>query len=305
MMADIISNLFLVMAAGWAFRKYGLLPATADEVLNRYLYYAALPALTFVKVSDTPLWELGSDFLIANTLPVAALMALITLLWLARALSWRFARLLVITAALGNTAYLGFPVVSMRLGEKALGCAAVVSSLQNVLIFTLGLLLINLICEGSCPGLAGLKRLVLRNFVLWASVAGLAVSWFAVPVPAVLRAALSDIGGTAMPLALFTIGAGFYGKSAAGNGAKLAVIAALKLLVLPLFYLLTAYLLGFEGTAARAGYLQSCMPVAVMTYVLAKEFDFDAQLVSQAIVFTTICFLPLLVLYDLAMPALL
>lgn len=305
MMADITANLFLIMAAGWAFRKAGLVPAAADEVLNRYLYYAALPALTFVKVAETPLRDLGADFLLANTLPVAALMALITVLWLVRALDWRFARLLVITAALGNTAYIGFPVVSMRLGAQALGYAAVVSSLQNVLIFTLGLLLINLICEGSCPGMAGLKRLVLRNFVLWASAAGLAASWLAAPVPGPLRTALSDIGGTAMPLALFTIGAGFYGKSAAGNARKLSFIAALKLLVLPLFYLITAYLLGFEGTAARAGYLEACMPVAVMTYVLAKEFDFDANLVSQSIVFTTVLFLPLLSLYDLAITALL
>ncbi|MBU2572666.1 MAG: AEC family transporter [Elusimicrobia bacterium] len=300
-MADIIANIFLVITLGWAFRKYGLVPESAEKAFNRYLYYAALPALTFVKIIDTPLKDLGTDFLLVNTLPIAALMALIVFLWLTRVLDWRFARLLVITAALGNTVYLGFPVVSMRLGEWAIGYAAVASSVQNILIFTLGFLLINVICEGSCPVKAGLKRLVLRNFVLWASIAGLAMSWFAAPLPGLLRTALADIGKTALPLALFTIGVSLYGKSVGGNAGKLSFIAAMKLFVLPLFYLLLASLLDFEGGAARAGYLEACMPVAVMNYVLAKEFDFDADLVSQSIVFTTLIFFPLLYLYDWAM----
>ncbi|MBI4801355.1 MAG: AEC family transporter [Elusimicrobia bacterium] len=123
-----------------------------------------------MKITDVPFKDLGTDFLLVNTVPIAALLALIVFLWLTRVLDWRFARLLVITAALGNTVYLGFPVVSMRLGEQALGYAAVASSVQSILIFTLGFLLINVICEGSCPVKAGFRRLVLRNFVLWASV---------------------------------------------------------------------------------------------------------------------------------------
>ncbi|MCX5785427.1 MAG: AEC family transporter [Elusimicrobia bacterium] len=297
-MTSIIANIFIVMAIGWLFRKYDLVPDGAENAFNQYLYYAALPALTFVKIVDTPLKGLGVDFLLVNTFPIIALMAVITGLWRARVLDWRLARTIVIVAVLGNTVYLGFPVVSMRLGEWSIGYAAVLGSLQNIVIFTLGFLLIHVICEGSCPGISSLKKIVLHNLVLWASVAGLAISWFAIPVPGLAKTVLSDIGKTTLPLALFTIGLSLYGKSVSGNIGKLSFIAGLKLLVLPLFYLLLAYSLGFKGGAARVGYLEACMPVAVLNFVIAKEFDFDADLVSQSIIFTTLIFFPFLYLYD-------
>ncbi|HAF94903.1 MAG: hypothetical protein A2X34_01685 [Elusimicrobia bacterium GWC2_51_8] len=300
-MTSIVANIFLIMVLGWVFRKYSLVPDGAENVFNRYLYYAALPALTFVKIIDTPLKGLGVDFLLVNTLPIIALMALITGLWRARVLDWRLARTAVIVAALGNTVYLGFPVVSMRLGEWAIGYAAVLGSIQNIVIFTLGFLLINVICEGSCPGISSLRKIILHNLVLWASVSGLLISWFAVPVPGLLKTVLSDIGRTTLPLALFTMGLSLYGKSVSGNFQKLSFIAGLKLFVLPLFYLLLAYLLDFKGEAARVGYLEACMPVAVLNFVIAKEFNFDADLVSQSIIFTTLLFFPLLYLYDWVM----
>ena len=43
------------------------------------------------------------------------------------------------------------------------------------------------------------------------------------------------------------------------------------------------------------------MPVAVMNYIVAKEFDFDEDLVGQSILFSTLAFFPLLYLYDWAM----
>ncbi|HAH31494.1 MAG TPA: hypothetical protein DCL44_04165 [Elusimicrobia bacterium] len=300
-MTSIIADLFIIIVIGWLFRKYRLVPAVAENAFNQYLYYAALPALTFVKIVDTPLKGLGIDFLLVNTLPIIALMAVITGLWRARLLDWRLARTAVIVAVLGNTVYLGFPVVSMRFGEWAIGYAAVLGSIQNVFIFTLGFLLINVICEGSCPGISSLKRIVLHNIVLWASVSGLIISWFAVPVPGLIKSAFSYIGMTTLPLALFTMGLNLYGKRVSGNFRKLSLIAGLKLFVLPLFYLLTAWLLGFKGGAAQVGYLEACMPVAVLNFVIAKEFDFDADLVSQSIIFTTLIFFPLLYLYDLVM----
>ena len=300
-MTGIVANIFIIIAIGWLFRKYRLVPEGAENAFNQYLYYAALPALTFVKIVDTPLKGLGVDFLLVNTLPIIALMAVRTGLWLARMLDWRLARTIVIVAVLGNTVYLGFPVVSMRLGEWAIGYAAVLGSIQNILIFTLGFLLINVICEGSCPGISSLKRIVLHNIVLWASVTGLAISWFAVPVPELIKSVLSDLGKTTLPLALLTIGISLYGKRVSGNIRRLSLIACLKLFVFPLFYLLLACFLGFKGGAARVGYLEACMPVAVLNFVIAKEFDFDADLVSQSIIFTTLVFFPLLYLYDWVM----
>jgi predicted permease len=60
------------------------------------------------------------------------------------------------------------------------------------------------------------------------------------------------------------------------------------LVVAPLIALLLAHLMGLMGTARQAGVLQASMPAAVVTTVLAVQYDLDQTLVSGVVVLTTI-----------------
>ncbi|MGD9641326.1 MAG: AEC family transporter [Elusimicrobiales bacterium] len=299
-MTPIIANLALVLAAGWLFRRFDIVGEGAEKAFNQYLYYLALPALIIVKIADTPLAGLGWRFLAANTLPLAAVMAAAWGLWKAGKIDWRLARLLIIVSVLGNTVYLGFPVADMRLGSGAIGYAAIVSSVHNVFIFTFGFLLMTLVCERDCPP-ARFARLIGRSVVLWASVAGLLIAGFGLRIPALLHGVLADLGKTTLPLSLFTLGVGLYGKRLAHNLPRIALVSGLKLLLLPLCYLLAAKALGFTGLVSRVSFLEMVMPVAVMGYVVAREFDFDEDLVGQSILLSTLAFFPLLYVYDWAL----
>lgn len=296
-MTPIIANLALVLAAGWLFRRFDIVGEGSEKAFNQYLYYLALPALIIVKIADTPLAGLGWRFLAANTLPLAAVMAAAWGLWKAGKIDWRLARVLIIVSVLGNTVYLGFPVADMRLGGEAIGYAAIVSSVHNVFIFTFGFLLMTLVCERDCPP-ARFARLIGRSVVLWASVAGLLIAGFGLRIPALLHGVLADLGKTTLPLSLFTLGVGLYGKRLAHNLPRIALVSGLKLLLLPLCYLLAAKAFGFTGLVSRVSFLEAAMPVAVMSYVVAREFDFDEDLVGQSILLSTLAFFPLLYVYD-------
>lgn len=301
-MTLIIANLFVILAAGWLFRKYGIVEEGSEKVFNQYLYYLALPALTIVKIADTPLAGIGWKFVAANSVPLLAVMALVWALWKAGALDWRLARMLVIVSALGNTVYMGFPVAAMRLGESVIGYAAISASLQNVVVFTFGFLIMSLIRDEAGPP-SGLLRMLGRSVVLWSSLAGLALAASGLALPELLHRVLNDIGRTTLPLSLFTIGVSLYGKKVAHNLPRIALVSGLKLLVLPLFYLLTARAVGFTGLLSRVSFIETVMPVAVLNFVVAREFDFDADLVSQSILVSTLAFFPLLYVYDWAMSA--
>jgi predicted permease len=227
-------------------------------------------------------------------------MALVWAFWRAGAMDCRLARTLVIVSALGNTVYMGFPVAAMRLGESAIGYAAISASVQNLVVFTFGFLIMSSVREASCPP-AKVLRLVGRSVVLWSSLAGLILSASGLALPALLHGVLGDIGKTTLPLSLFTIGVSLYGKRVGHNLKRIVLVSALKLLLVPFFYLIAARWAGFGGLAARVTFIQMVMPVAVLNYVVAKEFDFDADLVSQSIVFSTLAFFPLLYLYDWAL----
>ncbi|KAF0127602.1 MAG: putative permease [Elusimicrobia bacterium] len=300
-MTSIILTLLLIIGAGWLFRRFGVVGEGAEKAFNQYLYYLALPCLIIVKIGSTPLSGLGWDFLVANLLPLVICMAGVWTAWRFFGLDWSFARLLLIVSVMGNTVYLGFPVVSMRLGEHLIGHAAIISSLHNVIVFTLGFALMSTICaEGGCPP-SRLLRIAARNVVLWASLAGLALAASGWRLPGLAESVMSAIGGTTMPLSLFTIGITLYGKSVAGNLCRLSALSGVKLLVLPAIYLAAARFLGFSGEISAAVFLQMTMPVAVLNYVVAREFDFDADLVAQSIVLSTLLFFPLLYLYELAL----
>ncbi|MBI5743366.1 MAG: AEC family transporter [Elusimicrobia bacterium] len=299
-MTIIIANLVLVLAAGWLFRRFGVVQEGAEKAFNQYLYYLALPALIILKIADTPLGGLGWRFFAVNTLPLAAVMAAAWGLWKAGKIDWRLGRLLIIVSVLGNTVYLGFPVAAMRLGGEAIGYAAIASSVHNVFIFTFGFLLMSVVCERDCPP-ARFARLIGRSVVLWASVAGLLIAGFGLRIPDLAHRVLSDIGGTTLPLSLFTLGVGLYGKKLAHNLPRIALVSGLKLLLLPALFLLAARAFGYTGFIPRVVFIEMVMPVAVMNYIVAREFDFDEDLVGQSILFSTLAFFPLLYLYDWAM----
>ncbi|HBE87588.1 MAG TPA: hypothetical protein DDW67_00395, partial [Elusimicrobia bacterium] len=174
-MTAIVLNLLLIIGAGWLFRRSGVVGEGSEKAFNQYLYYLALPCLIIVKIGSTPLDGLGRDFLLVNLVPLVLCMGGVWAAWRFFGLEWRFARLLLIVSVMGNTVYLGFPVVSLRLGEHLIGHAAIISSLHNVIVFTAGFALMSTICgDGGCPP-SRLLRTAARNIVLWSSLAGLAL----------------------------------------------------------------------------------------------------------------------------------
>jgi len=299
-MTNIVASIFVVMGLGWGFKKYGLLGDEAEKVFNQYLFYLALPALIIVKMADTSFAGLGFTFIVLNVLPLLAVMLFVYAGWRTGLFDRQFARLLIIVAGLGNTVYLGFPVISMSLGPETIGYAAVAASLQNVFIFTFGFFFMGTVCGGNCPR-AGFTRLALKNATLWSSLIGLGISDAGLRLPELLHSVLNDIGKTTLPLSLFTIGLSLYGKSVRRNFRNVMWVAGLKMVFVPAAYVALALAFGFKGVVSKVTFLQLAMPAAVMNYVIAKEFEFDADLVSQSIVFSTLLLLPLLFIFDLVM----
>ncbi len=301
-MLNIVASIFILIALGWAFKKYGLMGDGAEKAFNQYLFYLALPALTIVKIADTSFAGLGFYFIALNFLPIMAVMLFVYAGWKAGLFDWPFARLMIIVAGLGNTVYLGFPVVSMSLGPDNIGYAAIVSSLHNIFIFTFGFFFMGTVCGRECPAVS-FRRLVLKNAILWSSLAGIFISYSGLKMPGFIHELLTDVGRTTLPLSLFTIGLGLYGKSLRRHLDKAAWITGLKMVYMPAVYVGLALLFGFKGTVSKVTFLQMGMPVAVLNYVIAKEFEFDPDLVSQSIVFSTLLLLPLLFVFDLVMKA--
>jgi len=69
---------------------------------------------------------------------------------------------------------------------------------------------------------------------------------------------------------------------------SLSASVAIKLLAAPAIALLMAPLFGLQGLTRDVGVLQSSMPTAVMTTIIATEYDTEAGFVTGAVLVSTL-----------------
>lgn len=139
--------------------------------------------------------------------------------------------ILVFAAAFANTGLIGMPLIRLLLGEEMLFLASIVELVNDVLIFTVGILLIQTGCGRPrqaalrgllSPGLAG----VAIGFLLFAT--GFTLPGFAAE-------ALSMAADATAPMVLLLVGAqlGEGDLKALVRDKKAWILTALRLLVIP------------------------------------------------------------------------
>jgi hypothetical protein len=72
------------------------------------------------------------------------------------------------------------------------------------------------------------------------------------------------------------------------RGKLVILTTGLRLLIAPLIAWLIASLMGMSGVSRQAGILQSAMPTAVLSIVIATEFDVEPEFVTATVFITTL-----------------
>lgn len=286
---------FAVIGLGWLARRLDVVAAGAEKVFNDYLYHIAMPALIFGKLSSAGLSGVGWRLIAANSLPVVAIIVLILGLRRAGIAGPGLAGELLITSAFGNTVYLGFPVVALRLGGSFLALAAIVTSVHYLIVFTAGLAALAAV-RGA--GGTAARSMLLKNNIFWSSAAGAAFSLAGMEIPSAAEGFLSMLGDSTAPLALFSMGLFLYGRKIGGRKSAVALLCLFKLAVFPALFLVSADLFSLGGAGAKVSMLEAMMPLAVTNFVLARKLGMDEEVVAEAILASTLAVIPLLLGFD-------
>src|SRR5690606_8952057 len=117
---DSFALILAMMALGWLFARLRLLPADSGEVLNLVVLYVCLPAAV---LRYAPRLTLDPALLGLVLVPWAVLLLSVVLVHAAARL-FRFSEaeraVLLLLVPLGNTSFLGFPLIEALLGRDAL-----------------------------------------------------------------------------------------------------------------------------------------------------------------------------------------
>lgn len=285
-LAEIVYNiispiLLVVLVAFVADRRFDIDPRS----LSRLLVYVFTPFLIFEGVAYSNLsgGEAGQLVAVAVLMSVGVALA-----------AWAVARLIrldrhtgaafALSATLINAGNYGLPLNRFAFGSAGEERALVFFIATVIVSYTLGVFL------ASFGRLSA--QLALRNVftvpLVYAALLGLAVNLGKADVPLPVSRAVGLMADAAIPAMLAILGVQLSRASVRGRIQPILLASGLRLLLGPLIAVGLAAILGLEGLTRQVAIVQSAMPTAVVTGVLAIEFGADAELVTATILVSTL-----------------
>jgi malate permease and related proteins len=274
--------LIVCLAAGVLVARLARPPAVLAASLNWWVLNVALSALVLHQIPqlrfDAHLW-----------FPIASMWFVFfgawTLFALAgRALRWSRARIgaLTLVAGLGNTAFVGFPLIDALRGQEGLRLALVADQAGTFIMLAVGGTLVAAIYSGGhvSTGTIARKLFWFPPFVslMLGFVVGAVGGW-----PGALDTVLERIGGTLVPIALFSVGLQLRLVFGRGRLAPIALGLGWKLAAAPAIVALAGVALGVAGMVHTISVLQAAMAPMISAAILAGQNDLEPDLANTVL----------------------
>jgi hypothetical protein len=281
-LADDILPIFVVASAGFLLARRLHVDV---KPLSRMTFNALAPCLVFnlLVTSQVSTGEFGR--IVAFTILLVAGIGTVARFV---AIPFRLDRpalaAFLIVVMFSNAGNYGLSVVLFAFGREVVARAAVYFVTSALLMYTVGSVLASSGRIGVNAALHGLLRVP----ALWGLVAATVVIWTGVRLPTALARPVELLSAAAIPSMLLVLGMQFEKGAWPERPGLVATAAALALVVSPLLGFLLARLLGLEGIARQAVIVESAMPSAVITTILALEFDVAPRFVTSVVVVTTL-----------------
>ena len=279
---DAFALILAMLALGYAFQRLRLLPDNAAQTLNLVVLYVCMPAAV---LRYAPRLHLEPALFGIAAVPWLLLAATVLLVHaLAGWLKFRDDEraVLLLTVALGNTSFLGYPLTRALIGEHALPYAVIYNQFGAFLMLsTFGLWVLARYGGDARPTARGMLLRVLKFPPLWALIVGFTV--MPAEPPHWIAGALQRLSDALLPLAMLTIGLSVKLALPRDELKPLATGLVLKLAVMPALALLLVPMLGLHGDMARTTVFESAMPSMVTAGALAISHNLAPRLAAAMV----------------------
>ncbi len=265
---------------GIVLRRFGRLPDNAPAVFNGFVVHLSLPALTLVYVH-----ELSLD----PALIFPALMAWVLFglgagffWWLGKAMKLDPATTgaLILTGSLGNTSFIGLPMIETFYGAQGLSIGILIDQVGSYFVLsTLGIAVATTLSAGQNPGVRSIARKIVSFVPFQAFILALILTPFA--YPAWLEDVLRRLGATLVPIALVSVGYQLRLSHVQGKAQLIAIGLAFKLIIGPALILgLFVGLFGARGEVIQITIFEAAMAPMIGASIIAMQHDLDPPLVT-------------------------
>lgn len=281
---DSLVLLIFCLLAGVLLQRVPSFPPNAAITLNQYVLYAPLPALALYHIPEI---RGGLELLY----PISVAWICFGAAWmffgtLRRMFGWsrKLTGCLILTAGLGNTSFVGFPVIEAAYGKDALGTALLVDQPGSfVVLSTLGIIVATIYSrhEVNTKEMAT-KILLFPPFIGFA----LAVLMNVVDLhfPESVRGGLLRIGNSVTPVALLAVGLQLRIDRRSKHWGFLGLGLTYKLFLAPAIIFLL-YVIAMDGTGkvVRVSVLESAMAPMITASILASSHGLKSRLANMMV----------------------
>ena len=279
-----MSNFLLLgtcFVLGMVLRRSGRLPDNAPAALNGFLLNVSLPAVTLVYVH-----ELSLSGVLIYPILMPWIMFGIGCAFFYGVGKWlklppATTGALMLTGSLGNTSFLGLPMIETFFGPQGLAIGILIDQAGTYLVLSTFGITIAAIYAARGTGFSA--KSVLRKIAGFMPFISLVVALALIPVtyPEWLTDVLKRLGATLVPLALVSVGYQIRWSAVRGKARLLGTGLAFKLIAAPaLIAGLYGALVGFESEEIRITILEAAMAPQIGAAIVAMEHDLDPPLVT-------------------------
>jgi predicted permease len=249
-------------------RRFGVVREKHLTFLVRYVITLSLPCLTLMTIGTLDLGKAHFDIAGIAWIVMFAGAAISYAAGKLIRLEGARLRVFILVSTFPNTALLGYPLSYALFGETGLSYAVIYDQMGMFPVFlTLGFFV------------AGGKESLfhcLKFPPFLALLAALALNVSGIRFSGPFAAGISWIGWTTLPFTIFLIG-GRVRFTSLRDSKPLAACLTLRMLLIPLLLLIVLHLLGKDSLPYRVTLLETAMPPALTTSIIAMQYRLDEE----------------------------
>lgn len=277
-----IFPIFITALAGWLL---GNIFSIDTKSLARVAFYIFSPALVFQLIINNNIPSLDSARMVFLALATTSLIAL--LVWIIAkkiGFSRQMTAAMMLVSVLPNAGNFGLSLNYFAIGEQGLAQASIYFVTMGTITYTFGVVVASM---GKESFTSSLKRLF-KIPILYALMLAFAFNTYGIALPIPINRSIELLSQAAIPTMLILLGMQLRSVNWNDYLAPLALVATFRLVISPLIAYVLSLAIAMKDIPLDAAVLEAAMPSAVMTIILATEFDTEPEFVTTAVTATTL-----------------
>ncbi len=279
--------IFVAIFIGYIINLKGIFPKDTPIILNQFLIYISLPALILLQV---PKLSFSFDVLIPIILAwiVMSLSALI-IVFISKILGFsrEVTGSLMLVGVLGNTSFVGIPIIQNYFGNEALGFLLMYDQLGTFIFLSTYGIFISIYYSSQQS--VNLKAITIK-MLTFPTFLALVFSLFFIGVHfhPIVTNVLSSLASTIIPLALVAVGLQLRFKLPKEDIKPFATALAVQLIVAPLIALGACFIFSWQNLAGMVSIMEAGMGPMITAGAVASMSGLAPRLSSAIVGYGTI-----------------